>query len=147
MITTDVQRYGTVLVSVTGTLDEDAGAALQRALDDVTRDERDLMVDLHGVTFMDSGGLLHLLALHRRAECLCLRVLVVGWQPQPQQLMAEVAGIRGPGSATGERYALAGFRRLLEDRALRARDLSDFAAGWRPAPSVAGPLPGAERFP
>lgn len=41
-----------------------------------------------------------------------MRVLVTGWQHQPQQCMAEVAGIPGPGSATGERYAVAGFRRL-----------------------------------
>lgn len=129
----DVQYCGSsVLAGVSGELDEDAGAALQRALDDVTGDERDLMVDLHGVTSMDSCGLLHLLALHRGAEYLGLRVLVVGWQPQPQQLLADVAGIRGPGSATGERYALAGFRRLLEDRAQRARDLADFDAGWLP---------------
>ncbi|MEW2136623.1 hypothetical protein AB0892_08485 [Streptomyces sp. NPDC005409] len=67
-----------------------------------------------------------------------MRVLVVGWQPQPQQLMADVAGIRGPGSATGERYALAGFHRLIEDRAQRARDLSDFGAGWMPRGGVAG---------
>ncbi|MEU9236091.1 STAS domain-containing protein [Streptomyces subrutilus] len=128
MITTDIQRNGTVLVSVTGTLEEDAGPALQRALDNVTADERGLMVDLHGAVSMDAAGLLHLLALHQRAENLGLRVLVVGWQPQPQQLMADVAGIRGRGSATGERYALAGFRRLIEERAQRARDLSDFEA-------------------
>ncbi|MGW2586350.1 STAS domain-containing protein [Streptomyces virginiae] len=129
----DVRHSGTsVLVSLGGKLDEDAGAALQQALDDVTAFERDLMVDLHGMVFMDSDGLLHLLELHRRAECRGLRVLVVGWQPQPQQLMAEVAGIPGPRSATGERYALAGFRRLIEDRAQRARDLVDFDAGWLP---------------
>ncbi|MEV6578551.1 STAS domain-containing protein [Streptomyces sp. NPDC051582] len=130
MITTHIQRHGTVLISVTGTVDEEAGPALQRALDDVTACERDLMVDLHGAPSMDADGLLHLLALHRRAESLGLRVLVVGWQPQPQQLMADVAGIRGRGSATGERYPLAGFRRLIEERAQRARDLSDFGAGW-----------------
>ncbi len=33
--------------------------------------------------------------------------------------MAEVAGIPGPGSATGERYAVSGFRRLIEERAER----------------------------
>ncbi|MEU9182038.1 STAS domain-containing protein [Streptomyces sp. NPDC048550] len=130
MIATDIQRSGTVLISVTGTLDEDAGPALRRALNDVTADERELMVDLHGAVSMDSAGLLHLLAMHRRAENLGLRVLVVGWQPQPQQLMADVAGIRGRGSATGERYAVAGFRRLIKERAQRARDLSDFEARW-----------------
>ncbi|MFD9415178.1 STAS domain-containing protein [Streptomyces goshikiensis] len=129
----DVRRHSTVLVSVTGTLDEDAGAALQRALDDVTADERDLKVDLHGALSMDADGLLHLLALHRRAESLGLRVLVVGWQPQPQQFMADVAGIRGRGSATGERYAVPGFRRLIEQRAQSSRDLVDFTAEWLPS--------------
>ncbi|MFD9469908.1 hypothetical protein [Streptomyces goshikiensis] len=71
-----------------------------------------------------ADGLLHLLDLHRRAECLSLRILVVGWQPQPQ-LMAQVAGIPGHGSSAGERYALAGFRRLIEQR---AQD-PDFGAG------------------
>ncbi|MGW3059458.1 hypothetical protein ACWC98_26455 [Streptomyces goshikiensis] len=52
--------------------------------------------------------------------------------PQPQRFMAEVARIPGPGAAAGDRYALAGFRRLLEDRAQRARDHADFAAGWLP---------------
>ncbi|MEV7729670.1 STAS domain-containing protein [Streptomyces sp. NPDC087917] len=127
MISTDVQHSGSsILLGAKGELDEEAGTALQQALDHVTGDERDLMVDLHGVSFMDSAGLLHLLDLHRRAECLGLRVLVTGWQPQPQQLMAHVAGIPGPGSATGERYALAGFRRLIEDRAQRAQDLANF---------------------
>ncbi|GAA2643838.1 hypothetical protein GCM10010425_59280 [Streptomyces spororaveus] len=127
MITTDVQHCGSsVLVSASGQLDEDAGAVLQQALDGVGVDTRDLMVDLHGVVSMDSAGLLHLLDMHRRAECLGLRVLAVGWQPQPQQLMADVAGIRGPGSATGERYALPGFRKLMEQRAQRARHFADF---------------------
>ncbi|MFF3216911.1 STAS domain-containing protein [Streptomyces sp. NPDC002886] len=129
----DVQYRGhSVLVSLDGELDQDAGTALQKALSDATGYERDLMVDLHGTLFMDSDGLLHLLDLHRRAELRGLRVLVVGWQPQPQQLMAEVAGIPGPGSATGERYALAAFRRLIEKRAERTRDLADFGAGWVP---------------
>ncbi|MCY0929011.1 STAS domain-containing protein [Streptomyces sp. H27-H1] len=132
MITTNVQRYGRVLVAVTGTLDEDAGTLLQRALDGVTADERDLTVDVHGMVSMDSGGLLHLLALHRRAANLGLRVLVVGWQAQPQQLMADIAGIRGRGAATGERYPVAGFRRLVEERAQRTRDLSEFTDGWLP---------------
>ncbi|MEW2588172.1 hypothetical protein [Streptomyces virginiae] len=61
-----------------------------------------------------------------------LRALVTGWQPQPQRCMAEVAGIPGRGTVTGERYALAGFRRLIAERAQRARDAADFAAGWLP---------------
>ncbi|MFD9469885.1 STAS domain-containing protein [Streptomyces goshikiensis] len=126
------QRGDTVLVSTRGELDEDAGATLQRSLDEVPADARDVLVDLHGVVSMDREGLLHLLDLHRRAESVGLRVLVTGWQPQPQQMMAEVAGIPGPGSALGERYALAGFRRLIEQRAQSSRDLADFTAGWLP---------------
>ncbi|MFJ7272612.1 STAS domain-containing protein [Streptomyces sp. NPDC099050] len=100
----DVQHCGSsVLLSVTGELDVDAGAALQHALDDVTSDERDLMVDLHGVVSMDSDGLLHLLDLHRRAEHLGLRVLVIGWQPQPQQLIP-----RSPASAGPDRPPVSG---------------------------------------
>ncbi|MFD3675498.1 STAS domain-containing protein [Streptomyces sp. NPDC058613] len=131
----DVRRCGSsVLVRVIGELAEDAGLALQQTLDHVTVDERDFMIDLHEVVSMDGDGLLHLLELHRRAECLDLRVLAVGWQPQPQRFMAQVAGIRGPGSATGERYAMAGFRRLLQARAERARDLAAFDTGQTPYP-------------
>ncbi len=131
LVTVDVQHCGSsVLVRVTGKLDGAADNTLQQALDGVTACQRDLLVDLHGVAVMDGDGLLHLLDLHRRAECLGLRVLVTGWQSQPQQCMAEVVGIPGPGSATGERYALAGFRRLIENRAQRGRDRTDSAAGW-----------------
>lgn len=133
MITIDVQHRGTsVLLSVAGELDRGADGPLQCALDRVGSKERVLMIDMHAVPAMDSGGLLHLLDLHRRAECLGLRTLIVGWQPQPQQLMAAVAGIPSPGSATGERYAVAGFRRLLEDRAQRARDRAGPATGCLP---------------
>ncbi|WP_272263166.1 STAS domain-containing protein [Streptomyces xanthophaeus] len=129
----DVQRCGSsLLISANGELDEGAGEVLQRALDHVTMDERDLLLDLHGVAAMDVDGLLHLLSLHRRAERMRLRVLVTGWQPQPQQCMATVVGIPGPRAGTGERYALAGFRRLLEEKAQRAQERSDFADGWLP---------------
>ncbi|MFE9633356.1 STAS domain-containing protein [Streptomyces sp. NPDC006463] len=107
MITTNVQRHDAVLVSVTGPLDESAGPGLQRALADVTVGQRDLMVALHRAEFMDVDGLLHLLALHRRAESLGLRVLVVGWQPQPQQLRpmsrASAGATRPPASGTPRR--------------------------------------------
>ncbi|WP_260614188.1 STAS domain-containing protein [Streptomyces sp. WAC07061] len=118
-----VRRCGSsVLAGISGHLDENAGSDLHQALEDITGYEQDLMVDVHGMRSMDADGLLHLLDLHRRAELMGLRVLVVGWQPQPQQLMAQVAGIRGLHAATGERYALAGFRRLIEERAHRARN-------------------------
>ncbi|MGW3321348.1 hypothetical protein [Streptomyces virginiae] len=72
-----VQHCGnSVLSGAEGELDEDAGGVLLQALDRVTADERDLLVDLHGVTVMDTDGLFHLLHLHRHAELLRLRVLV-----------------------------------------------------------------------
>ncbi|MFJ6784350.1 STAS domain-containing protein [Streptomyces yangpuensis] len=133
MITVDVQHRGaTVLLSAAGELDEQAGESLRAAVDGVTAAVRDLLVDLHGVPVMDRDGLLHLLDAHRRAERRGLRVLVTGWQPQPQQCMADIAGIPGSRTATGERYAVAGFRRLIEQRAHNARDSADFAAGWLP---------------
>ncbi|WCD83695.1 hypothetical protein KPP03845_100014 [Streptomyces xanthophaeus] len=133
MINVDVQHCGSsILISATGELDETAGEVLQRALDHVTMDEHDLLVDLHAVAAMDVDGLLHLLSLHRRAERMRLRVLVTGWQPQPQQCMATVAGIPGPRAGTAERHALAGFRRLLQEKAQRAHEHSSFADGWLP---------------
>ncbi|MFJ7269168.1 STAS domain-containing protein [Streptomyces sp. NPDC099050] len=135
MITTSLQYHGTsVLLGIAGTLGEDAGAALQRALDSVENSDRVLMIDMHQVPVMDADGLLHVLDLHRRAECLGLRTLIVGWQPQPQQLMATVAGT--PGAGAGERYAVAGFRRLLQDRAQRARDRAELDAGSLPTPNA-----------
>ncbi|MGW7033438.1 STAS domain-containing protein [Streptomyces xanthophaeus] len=129
----DVQHCGSsILISADGELDEGAGEVLQRALDHVTMDDHDLWVDLHAVAAMDIDGLLHLLSLHRRAERMRLRVLVTRWQPQPQQCMATVAGVPGPRAGTGERYALAGFRRLLAEKAQRARERADFADGWLP---------------
>ncbi|MFF3214241.1 STAS domain-containing protein [Streptomyces sp. NPDC002886] len=126
-----------VPVNVRGDLADDAGALMRTALDDVTSTARDFLVDLHGVTSMDRDGLLHILELHRYAENLHLRVLVTGWQqpqPQPQRTLAQVAGIPGPSPALGERYALAGFRRLIGQRAQSSRDLADFGAGWLPRP-------------
>ncbi|MFF3013604.1 hypothetical protein [Streptomyces sp. NPDC057939] len=130
----DVQhRDHTLWAIVGGQLDADGGPVLGQVLEQVTGYERVLMVDLHAMVLMGREGLLHLLDLHRRAEGWGLRVLVVGWQPQPQQFMADTAGIRGRGAATGERYALPGFRRLIEERAHQARDLAREAALVVPA--------------
>lgn len=133
MISMEAQRCGdTVLVGVSGELDAAAAPVLRRALEQVTADDRVLMIDLHEVTFMDSAGLLHLLDLHRRAECLRLRVLVIGWQPQPQQSMARPAAMPGPGPRTGESHPLAGFHRLIEERAQRESDLADLGDALLP---------------
>ncbi|MFJ3880084.1 STAS domain-containing protein [Streptomyces sp. NPDC090077] len=134
MITTDVQYRGTtVLVSASGELGEESGGALRQALEHVTAGERVLMVDLHGVPLMTEPGLLHLLDLHRRAEDRGLRVLVVGWQPQPRELMARTAGLPGPASATADRYATPGFRRLLAERAQGTRAFTESGSGRVPS--------------
>ncbi|MFI6149725.1 STAS domain-containing protein [Streptomyces sp. NPDC051109] len=143
MITLDVQHCGTsVLVSVSGQLDGASGTVLQRTLDHVAAGERILMVDVHAVSTMDPDGVLHVLDLHRRAECLGLRVLIVGWQAQPRQLMADMARIPGPAARADERYALAGFRRLITERARRAQGLSALATAGGRTPSGAAEVSG-----
>ncbi|MET9701194.1 STAS domain-containing protein [Streptomyces sp. NPDC006529] len=113
---------GPIAGLVTGaTTDLGGSGVITDAADGITVTVTVLMVDLHRVPFMDTSGLLLLLDLHRRAECLGLRVLVVGWQTQPAKLMAGAAGIPAPGPATGGRYAVTGFRRLIEERGERAR--------------------------
>ncbi|MGW0390662.1 STAS domain-containing protein [Streptomyces sp. NPDC003042] len=127
---TAVQFAGnTVLISVEGDLDAAAEPALSRVLREVPPEAAVALIDVHAVTFMDSTGLLLFLDLHRRAECLGLRVLVVGWQPQPQRLMGSIAGLpAGPGAYSGKHGALVGFRRPIQERADAERGL---AAGRR----------------
>ncbi|MEV6583608.1 STAS domain-containing protein [Streptomyces sp. NPDC051582] len=130
MITVDVQQYGnSALVNASGELDGHGGVALGEVLDGIALGVRDLLVDLRGVRFMDAEGLLALLEVHRRSEALGLRVLVTGWQRQPQRCLAEVAGI--PGSPAAERYPAAAFRRLLEERAQTACGSADFVGSWQ----------------
>ncbi|MER5807247.1 STAS domain-containing protein [Streptomyces sp. NPDC002033] len=139
--TTEAEHRGnTVLISFIGDLDAAAAPALYDVLPVLATDTGSdvLMLDLHQVSYMDTPGLLLLLDLHRRAECLGLRVLAIGWREQPQQLMATVAGIRGRGSATGERYALAGFRRLIETRAEHSTAAEAQAQAQVPRPLVPG---------
>ncbi|WP_234349307.1 MULTISPECIES: hypothetical protein [unclassified Streptomyces] len=106
MITADLQHCAPrSSPEAGGELDEGAGESLRQASDDMTTDERDLLVDRHGAAIMDADGPLRLPDVHQRAERLGLRVLVTGRQPQPQQRMAEVTGIRRspprpPGSST-----------------------------------------------
>ncbi|MFC9247666.1 STAS domain-containing protein [Streptomyces sp. NPDC057136] len=113
-----------VLVSVAGDLDAAAGPLLARVLDSVPSGTAVVIFDMHGVSFMDSAGLLLFLDLHRRAECRSLRVLVAGWQAQPQQLMEAVADLPGGHAYPRERAALMGFRRMVEERAERQRHLA-----------------------
>lgn len=57
MITTEVQRCGsTFLIGVSGELDAAAAPVLQQALDQVTVQERVLMIALHGVSTTPSSA-------------------------------------------------------------------------------------------
>ncbi|MEU9031918.1 STAS domain-containing protein [Streptomyces sp. NPDC048383] len=115
----DVQhRAHTLWVIVGGELDTIGGAALGRVLERDIGFERVLMLDLHGVILMNREGLLHLLDLHHRAECQGLRVLVVGWQAQPQQFMANQPG-HNPRPPRGDRGTLRAPRIPTAHRATR----------------------------
>lgn len=117
-----------VLVSATGDLDAAARPPLARALDSLPLCTAVVIFDMHGVPFMDSAGLLLFLDLHRRAESRGLRVLVVGWQAQPQQVMEALAELPGGSGYPRERAALIGFRRLVQERAERQRQLASKTA-------------------
>lgn len=138
MVTETEHRGNAMLLTLTGDLQAASAPVLNQALREVTGEVEVVMVDLHGVPLMDTAGLLLLLDLHRRAECQGLRVLVVGWQPQPQQFMAAAAGLPGPGSPAAERYALAGFRRLIEERVRRTREPAKQAEGGAGRDQVRG---------
>jgi anti-sigma B factor antagonist len=65
----DVHDSGpTVLVTATGEVDSTSSALLRQRLDDLLDDDvREFIVDLVGVTFLDSAGLSVLASAHRRA--------------------------------------------------------------------------------
>lgn len=118
------QTGSSVLVSAAGDLDAAAGPALARTLDGVPPRATVVIFDMHDVPFMDSAGLLLFLDLHLRAECRGLRVLVVGWQAQPKQVMEALAELPSGSGYPRERAALLGFRRMVEERADRQRQLT-----------------------
>ncbi|MEW2135582.1 STAS domain-containing protein [Streptomyces sp. NPDC005409] len=107
-----------VVVTAMGDLDAAAEPSLRRVPDAVPAGTTVALIDVHGVPFMDSAGLLLLLDLHRRLELGGLRVLVVGWQPQPQRLMSRVAGLPadGDGPYAVRHSTLVGFRRMIRQR-------------------------------
>ncbi|MFD3539003.1 STAS domain-containing protein [Streptomyces sp. NPDC058662] len=136
----------TVLISAAGVLDAHAAPALAHALDPTPDHTAVALVDLHGVHVMDEPGLGLLLDLRRRAEDLGLRVLVVGWQAQPRQLLellsldGEDAG-EGPGgtaedgpgraaddAAGGDPAAARAFCRVVRQRAEQERAWADVEA-------------------
>ncbi|MGW7458131.1 STAS domain-containing protein [Streptomyces sp. NPDC054797] len=125
----------TVMVAAIGDLDAAAEPSLRHVPDAVPTGTTVALIDVHGVPFMDSTGLLLLLDLHRRLELGGLRVLVVGWQPQPQRLMSRVAGLPpdDDGPYAVRHSTLVGFRRLIQQRAQHQRTATD-RAGIPPLP-------------
>ncbi|MEU9094943.1 STAS domain-containing protein [Streptomyces sp. NPDC048428] len=133
--TTALQRTGSsVLVSAAGDLDAAAAPFLEQVLNDVQPSADVLLLDVHDVQFMDSAGLLLFLELHRRAQLRVLRVIVVGWQAQPQRVMEAVAGLPPRGGCPPGRGALAGFRRLVQERADRQRESAADPVGATASP-------------
>ncbi|MFJ6794879.1 STAS domain-containing protein [Streptomyces sp. NPDC091268] len=135
---TTVQHAGnTIMVSVAGELDAAAEPALQAVPGELPPSARVALLDVHRVSFMDSAGLLLFLDLHRRLEQGGLRVLVVGWQTQPQRLMCWVAGLPADDDdpCAARQSALTGFRRMIRQGAegRRALQLSGSASGPRPS--------------
>ncbi|GAA3019734.1 STAS domain-containing protein [Streptomyces fulvorobeus] len=113
-----------VLVSAAGDLDAAARTPLAHALDRVPAGTAVVVFDMRGVPFMDSAGLLLFLDLHRRAECRGLKVVVVGWQDQPRQVMEVVAELPDGRTYPRERTPFSGFRRMVQDRAERQGQLA-----------------------
>ncbi|MFG2395111.1 STAS domain-containing protein [Streptomyces lavendulae] len=114
MISTELQRRGsTLFIGLNGDLDVAGGPGCIRWLDQMVPGDRTLLIDLHGIVFMDPAGLSLLLDAYRRAEWLGLKVLVVGWQAQPRRLLAHIAGMLDPRPATGGSLAASVFHRLL----------------------------------
>ncbi|MGR4878679.1 STAS domain-containing protein [Streptomyces sp. LARHCF249] len=133
---TAVQHGGnTIMVSVVGELDAAAEPALREAPGALPPAATVALIDVHRVTFMDSAGLLLFLDLHRRLERSGLRVLVVGWQTQPQRLMSRVAGLPADdGDPYAARHsALVGFRRMIQQRAEDQRRAATAQAGGQRA--------------
>lgn len=62
------ERDGLTLLALEGELDLSASPLLAEALDEVAGDDRHVVVDLRGLTFMDSTGLATILRYHQRAK-------------------------------------------------------------------------------
>ncbi|MER5897108.1 STAS domain-containing protein [Streptomyces sp. NPDC001876] len=115
------QSGSSFLVGFAGDLDAAAGPALEHVLDCVPTGTTVVLLDMHGLEFLDSTGLLLFLDLHYRAELRGLKVIVVGWQAQPRSLMEKVGCLPEPSAPADNSAALLGFRRMIRLRAERQR--------------------------
>ena len=79
----------TMTLRLTGELDHHAAGALMRQIEDRLEVElpRDLVLDLSGLTFMDSSGIAVILKTHRRMNGLGGRMRVENVPDQPLRVL------------------------------------------------------------
>lgn len=65
---TTSERDGLTLVELTGELDLSASPKLEAILEEVSGGDRRVVLDLRGLSFMDSSGLALVLRYHQRAK-------------------------------------------------------------------------------
>ena len=92
--TTQAERDGTLMISLSGELDHHAArAAIEQAEDLlVLYPCEKLILNLSGLTFMDSSGLAVVLHLHRTCARSGYEFIVRGAPPQPMRVF-EAAGL------------------------------------------------------
>jgi anti-anti-sigma factor len=92
----EARREGVAELALTGDLDMSATFRLEPALDRVfdAGDVRELVLDLDGVTFVDSSGLGLMLATYERSREAQTRMAIVRARPEVQRVFA-LAGVEG----------------------------------------------------
>ena len=90
------RREGVAELALSGDLDMSATFRLEPALDRVfdDGDVRELVLDLDGVTFVDSAGLGLMLATHERSRAARTRMAIVRARPEVQRVF-ELTGVEG----------------------------------------------------
>lgn len=64
----EITAQGPCSVSVSGEIDAHSAPSLADHLSDCSANDADIVIDMSGVTFMDSSGLRTLIDLHQRTE-------------------------------------------------------------------------------
>jgi anti-anti-sigma factor len=79
-------KGGVTIVAANGDLDLSTARDLERSLVDVQTAGRDVVLDLRGVSFMDSSGLRVILAADARARAAGARFVLVQGSPAVQRV-------------------------------------------------------------